>query len=98
MKKISPILFVFVFLLSVAATPVLAAPLAITTTPSSVPQELGQLKVCKSAGAGVTVGQLFTINVNNTSYSVPAGPTNGGYCVLAGQFPLNLDVTVQEVI
>ena len=98
MKKISPILFVFVFLLSVVATPVSAAPLAITTTPTSSTQELGQLKVCKSAGAGVTVGQLFTINVNNTSYSVPAGPTDGGYCVLAGQFPLNLDVTVQEVI
>ena len=97
MKKISSILFVLVFLISLLATPASAAAL-ITPTPSSVPQELGQLKVCKSAGAGVTVGQLFTINVNNTSYSVPAGPTDGGYCVLAGQFPLNLDVTVQEVI
>src|SRR5215510_2959672 len=98
MKKITSILFILVFLLSLIGTPVLAAPLSITTTPSSAPQELGQLKVCKSAGAGVTVGQLFTINVNNTSYSVPAGPTDGGYCVLAGQFPINLDVTVQEVI
>jgi len=35
--------------------------------------------------------------VNGTPYSVPAGPENG-YCVLAGQFPLNTQVTVQEVI
>ena len=97
MKKISSILFAFVFLISLLGTPVTAAPM-ITTTPSSVPQELGQLKVCKSAGAGVTAGQFFTINVNNTSYNVPAGPTDGGYCVLAGQFPLNSDVTIREVI
>ena len=49
------------------------------------------------AGAGVPVGTLFTITVNGTPYSVPAG-TNNGYCVLAGQFPLNTHVTVQEVI
>jgi hypothetical protein len=35
--------------------------------------------------------------VNGTPYSVPAGPENG-YCVLAGQFPLNTQVTIQEVI
>ncbi|MCI0551606.1 MAG: hypothetical protein L0287_11680, partial [Anaerolineae bacterium] len=99
MKKIPSLLIALVFLISLLATPVsAAAPMVITTTPSSVPQELGQLKVCKAAGAGVTVGQLFTINVNNTSYNVPAGPSDGGYCVLAGQFPLNSDVTVQEVI
>src|SRR5262245_26971295 len=96
MKKISSILFVLVFLISGFAIPVSAAPMTLITETSTA--ELGQLKVCKSAGAGVTVGQLFTINVNNASYSVPAGPTDGGYCVLAGQFPLNSDVTVQEVI
>ncbi|HXQ34379.1 MAG TPA: hypothetical protein VN843_10230 [Anaerolineales bacterium] len=98
MKNISSILFALVFLFSLLATPVSAAPESLLTPTASSAIELGQLKVCKSAGAGVTVGQLFTINVNNTSYSVPAGPTDGGYCVLAGQFPLNLDVTVQEVI
>jgi hypothetical protein len=98
MKKIPSLLIAFVLLISLFATPVSAAPGALLTpTPSSVPG-LGQLKVCKSAGAGVTVGQVFTINVNNTSYSVPAGPSDGGYCVLAGQFPLNAEVTVQEVI
>ena len=51
----------------------------------------------EEAGAGVQVGKLFTINVGSTGYSVPAGP-EGGYCVLAGQFPLNTQVTIQEVI
>src|SRR5215216_5721047 len=69
-----------------------------TNTPTNTPAaDLGQLKVCKVAGAGVPVGTLFTITVNGTSYSVPAGPDNG-YCVLAGQFPLNTQLTIQEVI
>src|SRR5215207_2010217 len=99
MKKISSILIAIVLLISIFAKPASAAPM--TSTSQSLvaqQQELGQLKVCKSAGGGVTVGQLFTINVNNASYNVPAGPTDGGYCVLAGQFPVNTDVTVQEVI
>ena len=88
-----------VLLISIFAKPAAAAPMISTSRSSAAQeQELGQLKVCKSAGPGVTVGQFFTINVNNTSYNVPAGPTDGGYCVLAGQFPLNTDITVQEVI
>jgi hypothetical protein len=35
--------------------------------------------------------------VNGTPYNVPAG-ADSGFCVLAGQFPLNTQVTVQEVI
>ena len=53
--------------------------------------ELGQLKVCKIAGTGVTKGTVFTFNVNNVNYNVPAG-----YCVLAGQYPLNTQVTIRE--
>ena len=69
-----------------------------TNTPTNTPTvERGQLKVCKVAGLGVTPGTIFTINVNGTSYSVPAG-NNDGLCVLAGQFPINTNVTVQEVI
>ena len=99
MKKLPSLLLALVLLVSLFAKPVSAAPMTSTARSlAAQQQELGQLKVCKSAGPGVTVGQLFTINVNNTSYSVPAGPTDGGYCVLAGQFPLNTDVTVQEVI
>ena len=68
-----------------------------TRTPTPTQANLAQLKVCKVAGAGVTPGTLFTINVNGTPYSVPAGDDNA-LCVLAGQFPLNTNVTVQEVI
>ena len=35
--------------------------------------------------------------MNGTPYSVPAGKDNG-FCVLAGQYPLDTQVTVQEVI
>ena len=53
--------------------------------------ELGQLKLCKVAGTGVTKGQTFAFTVNNTNYNVKAG-----YCVLAGQYPLNTQVTIKE--
>jgi hypothetical protein len=69
-----------------------------TNTPTNTPtQEVGQLKVCKVAGAGVAAGTVFTITVNGTPYQVPAGKDNG-LCVLAGQFALNSQVTVQETI
>ena len=83
---------------SLFTTKVSAAATVMLTPTLGSPAELGQLKVCKAAGAGVTVGKLFTINVNNVAYSVPAGPGDGGYCVLAGQFPVNTQVTVQESI
>lgn len=35
--------------------------------------------------------------MNGTSYSVPAG-ADSGFCVLAGQYPINTQVTVQEAI
>ena len=54
-------------------------------------------QVCKIARPGVTPGTIFTINVNGTPYSVPAA-RSPGLCVLAGQFPLDTQVTVQEVI
>jgi hypothetical protein len=99
MKKISSVVIAIVLLISIFTKPAAAAQMASTSRSlAAQEQEWGQLKICKSAGPGVTVGQLFTINVNNTSYNVPAGPTDGGYCVLAGQFPLNTDITVQEVI
>ncbi|HYM60018.1 MAG TPA: hypothetical protein VEZ11_03905 [Thermoanaerobaculia bacterium] len=57
----------------------------------------GQLKICKVAGAGVLLGQNFTITANGVSYTVPAGPAaTGGYCVLDGTFPVGTNVTVQE--
>jgi len=97
MKKLFSVLMVLTVITSFFDTKVFAASTAMLT-PTLGSAELGQLKVCKAAGVGVTVGKLFTINVNNIAYSVPAGPTDGGYCVLAGQFPVNTQVTVQESI
>ncbi|HJR79853.1 MAG TPA: hypothetical protein VJ821_07260 [Anaerolineales bacterium] len=84
-------LFVVTSLLTSTAT---AAPLAVNTPPP----ELGQLKVCKVAGAGVTEGKAFSFQVGNANYSVPAGPGEGGFCVLAGQYPLDTELTIQEDI
>ena len=53
----------------------------------------GQLKICKLPGTDVAVNTPFSFQVNGQNqYVVPAG-----YCVLAGQFPIGTQVTVQEV-
>jgi hypothetical protein len=64
-----------------------------TKTATPTPSDRGQLKVCKVAGPGVAAYKEFTFKVNGVNYTVPAG-----YCVLAGQYPLNTQVTVQETI
>lgn len=58
----------------------------------------GQLKVCKIAGSGVTVGTSFTFSVNGgTGFPLGAGPLDqGGYCKEAGTFPVGTSVTVSE--
>ncbi len=53
--------------------------------------EMGQLKLCKAAGTGVSKGQIFNFKVNTVGYDVPAG-----YCILAGVYPLNSQVTISE--
>jgi hypothetical protein len=95
MKKLYSVLFTLMMMASLLVTSASAAPAALLTpTP-----ELGQLKVCKVAGSGVSEGQLFTFRVNGSSYAVPAGPADrNGYCVLAGQYPVNSQVTIEEVI
>lgn len=75
-------------LLSLLISPVYAAP---EVAPLST--ELGQLKVCKVAGIGVTKGEVFTFTIDNAIYSIPAG-----YCILAGQYPLDTEVTIKESI
>jgi hypothetical protein len=93
MKKTFSVLIALVMMASLLTTTVSAASM-IATTP-----ELGQLKICKVAGSGVTEGRLFTFRVGGATYNVPAGPDDrGGYCVLAGQYPLNTEVTIEEVI
>src|SRR5688572_727601 len=92
MKKTFFIFFALITMVSLVTTTASAAPTAMQA-------ESGQLKVCKVAGSGVVEGTLFTFRVNGSSYSVPAGPAErNGYCVLAGQYPVNSEVTVEEVI
>ena len=43
--------------------------------------------------SGIPKGQVFAIKVDTVSYNVPAG-----YCILAGTYPLNSNVTIQETI
>lgn len=68
-------------------------------TNNLVPTTFGQLKICKIAGAGITVGTNFTITAGSQAYTVPAGPASeGGYCILDGTFPVGTAVTVTETI
>src|SRR5688572_5687907 len=95
MKKTIFVIFALITIVSLMATNASAAPAALLTqTP-----ELGQLKVCKVAGSGVEEGKLFTFRVNGaTTYNVPAGPPDRGYCVLAGRYPVDSHVTIEETI
>jgi hypothetical protein len=60
-------------------------------TYTNQPAAPGLLKVCKNAGAGVTLGRVFHFSVNGTGLDVPAG-----YCAIAGSFPFNSTATVTE--
>jgi hypothetical protein len=94
MKKLFSVLLGLIMITSLMVTSASAAPAALLTpTP-----ELGQLKVCKVAGSGVQEGRMFAFRVNGKTYNVPAGPPDRGYCVLAGQYPLDTHVTIEEVI
>jgi hypothetical protein len=94
MKKALFLLIVLVMMGSTLTTTASASS-TVTTTPTP---ELGQLKICKVAGAGVTQGKLFTFTAGGNTFYVPAGPADSGYCVLAGQYPLNTQLTIEEVI
>jgi hypothetical protein len=95
MKKVFSIFVALMMMASMLATTVSAAP-AVLLTPTL---ELGQLKICKVAGSGVVEGTLFPFRVNGRSYNVPAGPADrNGYCVLAGQYPVNAEITIEELI
>jgi hypothetical protein len=61
----------------------------------------GLLKLCKVAGDDFTLGQLFQFTVTSGGqrhvYYITAGPRQqGGNCVLAGNFPVNTQVTITE--
>ncbi len=59
--------------------------------------EFAPLKVCKVAGSGVAVGTDFEFHAGGRPVVVPAGPAPGGYCVVAGSFPVATDVVVSEL-
>jgi hypothetical protein len=63
-----------------------------------VPGPTGGIKVCKIAGTGVRAGTRIHFTVNGHAITVPAGRAPGGYCVLAGRFPLGTRVTITEKI
>jgi hypothetical protein len=94
MKKAVFLLIVLAMMGWTLTTTAVAAS-TVTTTPTP---EFGQLKICKVAGTGVTQGQLFTFKVGGNTFYVPAGPADNGYCVLAGQYPLTTELTIEEVI
>lgn len=58
---------------------------------TNVPAAPGLLKVCKNAGTGVTVGQVFKFTIGGQTLSVPAG-----FCAIAGSFPLSATETITE--
>jgi hypothetical protein len=94
MKKAFFLLMILAMMGSALTTTASAAS-TVTTTPTP---ELGQLKICKVAGSGVALGKLFTFRVGGNTFNVPAGPADAGYCVLAGQYPLTTQLTIEEVI
>src|SRR5215207_5659437 len=93
MKKAFYVLIILAIMGSALTTTASAA----STVSATPPPELGQLKICKVAGTGVTQGKLFTFKAGGSTFSVPAGPADNGYCVLAGQYPLNTQLTIEEV-
>ena len=60
--------------------------------------EFAPLKVCKVGGTGIAVGTEFDFVAGAERLSVPAGPAPGGYCVIAGSFPVGADVAVSEQV
>ncbi len=64
-----------------------------TPTPTSTISPEGYLKVCKVAGPGISVGQIFEFNVDGRSVRVVAG-----YCEFVGTYATGTFVTIQEVV
>jgi len=56
----------------------------------------GELKICKVAGEGVTVGQVFTFVAGTQTLTVPAGPGTGFCEVFAQPFAAGTNVLVRE--
>jgi hypothetical protein len=68
----------------------------VTFTNKSVPGS-GRLKICKVAGAGITVGTDFSYTVGSQSVTVPAGPAPGGYCEIVGKFKFGTQTITEKI-
>lgn len=66
--------------------------------PNCAPPSVGLLKICKVAGPGIPLGQIFTFNAGSTTVSVPAGPAPSGLCAVGPSLPVGNTVTVSENI
>lgn len=61
-------------------------------------KQSGLLKVCKVAGVGVPLGTPSSFVAGGSNpFTVPAGPTPGGTCVIGPRFPTGMQVNVKEV-
>lgn len=65
--------------------------------------EVGRLKLCKVAGNAIPIGRPFSMTVTpvnppgpSVTYSVPAGPAPGGFCILDGIFAVGTDVRITD--
>jgi hypothetical protein len=77
----------------------------ITFTNALRPQGVtGSVAICKVAGTGVSTGTNFNFTVvassgSSRTVTVPAGPASqGGFCVDAGNYPLDTRLTVSEAV
>lgn len=62
------------------------------------------LKVCKVAGEGVKLGELFSFGTKglpggqDKTVQVPAGPAPGGWCQVVGSYPVGTTMGLYEVL
>ena len=58
----------------------------------------GLLKVCKVAGPGIAIGTPFDFSAGGSTFTVPAGPSPGGTCVVGPSLAVGSAVTVSEFV
>jgi hypothetical protein len=58
----------------------------------------GILKICKVAGPGVAVNTNYTFGGFGPNVVIPAGPAPGGFCKIAGNFPIGANIPVNETL
>jgi hypothetical protein len=75
-----------------------------TLTGTCINRACGILKACKIAGPGIPTTPItsfpisYSSSVVSDSWTIPAGPAPGGYCVLSPSLPVNTSVTIKEIV